>query len=77
MGERIIIEDRIGSAPRERGSASGQSCPDIFLLQGDETGVIGQVPNMHEQVPEQTPDQGYLLMPDALVYGALASRHSS
>lgn len=32
---------RIGSTPRERGSATGQSCPDVFELDNGEYAVIG------------------------------------
>lgn len=32
---------RIGASPRERGSASGQTCPDIFELSDGDFAVIG------------------------------------
>jgi len=32
---------RIGASPRERGSATGQSCPDIFELNDGNFAVIG------------------------------------
>ncbi len=32
---------RIGASPRERGSASGQTCPDIFELADGNFAVIG------------------------------------
>lgn len=32
---------RIGASPRERGSATGQSCPDIFELTDGNFAVIG------------------------------------
>ncbi|MEU2565035.1 hypothetical protein ABZ626_37770 [Streptomyces longispororuber] len=35
------IARRIGASPRERGSATGQSCPDIFELDDGDFAVIG------------------------------------
>ncbi|MFE2062843.1 hypothetical protein ACFXDH_10600 [Streptomyces sp. NPDC059467] len=35
------IVRRIGASPRERGSVSGQTCPDIFELQNGDFAVIG------------------------------------
>ncbi|MDQ0789667.1 hypothetical protein [Streptomyces sp. B3I8] len=35
------IVRRIGASPRERGSATGQSCPDIFELTDGNFAVIG------------------------------------
>ncbi|MFC9846893.1 hypothetical protein ACFWFF_13220 [Streptomyces sp. NPDC060223] len=35
------IVRRVGASPRERGSASGQSCPDIFELSNGDFAVIG------------------------------------
>ncbi|MEU6658548.1 hypothetical protein [Streptomyces sp. NPDC046821] len=35
------IVRRIGASPRERGSASGQTCPDIFELADGSFAVIG------------------------------------
>ncbi|MGW2640403.1 hypothetical protein [Streptomyces sp. NPDC001348] len=35
------IVRRIGASPRERGSVTGQSCPDIFELQDGSFAVIG------------------------------------
>ncbi len=32
---------RIGASPRERGSATGQTCPDIFELSDGNFAVIG------------------------------------
>ena len=38
---------RLGSTPEERGSATGQSCPDIFEADdGEEFFVIGRTPTM-------------------------------
>ncbi|MFD5816879.1 hypothetical protein ACFV06_22175 [Streptomyces sp. NPDC059618] len=36
------IVRRVGATPRERGSASGQSCPDIFELSDGDFAVIGR-----------------------------------
>ncbi|MCX5136273.1 hypothetical protein ACFWA4_10045 [Streptomyces sp. NPDC060011] len=36
------IVRRVGASPRERGSASGQSCPDIFELADGDFAVIGR-----------------------------------
>ncbi|MER5858348.1 hypothetical protein ACFV2Z_14640 [Streptomyces sp. NPDC059688] len=35
------IVRRIGASPRERGSVTGQTCPDIFELQNGDFAVIG------------------------------------
>ncbi|MDL2075673.1 hypothetical protein QNN03_04405 [Streptomyces sp. GXMU-J15] len=35
------IVRRLGATPRERGSASGQTCPDIFELENGDFAVIG------------------------------------
>ncbi|MFP3987464.1 hypothetical protein U9R90_08145 [Streptomyces sp. E11-3] len=35
------IVRRIGASPRERGSLTGQTCPDIFELQDGSFAVIG------------------------------------
>ncbi|MEW2529577.1 hypothetical protein [Streptomyces sp. NPDC047071] len=37
----MYILRRIGASPRERGSASGQTCPDIFELSNGDFAVIG------------------------------------
>ncbi|UJV40173.1 hypothetical protein CVT30_10205 [Streptomyces sp. AMCC400023] len=37
----LKIVRRIGASPRERGSAAGQTCPDIFELQDGNFAVIG------------------------------------
>jgi hypothetical protein len=37
----LKIVRRIGASPRERGSATGQSCPDIFELTDGNFAVIG------------------------------------
>ncbi|MEU9733709.1 hypothetical protein [Streptomyces sp. NPDC048002] len=36
------IVRRIGASPRERGSSTGQSCPDIFELDDGDFAVIGR-----------------------------------
>lgn len=36
------IVRRVGATPRERGSATGQSCPDIFELSDGSFAVIGR-----------------------------------
>ncbi|GLW51701.1 hypothetical protein Stsp02_73620 [Streptomyces sp. NBRC 14336] len=35
------IVRRIGASPRERGSGTGQSCPDIFELDDGNFAIIG------------------------------------
>ncbi|MFG2385744.1 hypothetical protein [Streptomyces avermitilis] len=47
---------RIGASPQERGSASGQTCPDIFELSDGSFAVIGT---------EATADLDGELPPDA------------
>lgn len=47
---------RIGASPRERGSAAGQTCPDIFELNDGNFAVIGT---------EATADLDSQLPPDA------------
>lgn len=78
MGESIVVTGRIGSSPRERGSATGQTCPDILPLEGGATGVIGKVPDFdmsHEAfgAPGQISETNRLVVPATLVYDALAS----
>ncbi|MBZ3904270.1 hypothetical protein WB401_40090 [Streptomyces brasiliscabiei] len=36
------IVRRVGASPRERGSATGQTCPDIFELSDGSFAVIGR-----------------------------------
>lgn len=36
------IVRRVGASPRERGSGTGQSCPDIFELSNGDFAVIGR-----------------------------------
>ncbi|MFJ3234503.1 hypothetical protein [Streptomyces sp. NPDC086787] len=36
------IVRRVGASPRERGSATGQTCPDIFELDNGDFAVIGR-----------------------------------
>ncbi|CAL9587876.1 hypothetical protein SUDANB21_05175 [Streptomyces sp. enrichment culture] len=50
------IVRRIGASPRERGSATGQTCPDIFELSDGNFAVIGT---------EVTADLDGQLPPDA------------
>ncbi|MCX4569615.1 hypothetical protein [Streptomyces albogriseolus] len=50
------IVRRIGASPRERGSAAGQTCPDIFELNDGNFAVIGT---------EATADLDSQLPPDA------------
>jgi len=38
----VRIVRRVGASPRERGSASGQTCPDIFELSDGDFAVIGR-----------------------------------
>ncbi len=37
----MLIVRRVGASPRERGSASGANCPDIFELSDGRFAVIG------------------------------------
>ncbi|MFJ5309609.1 hypothetical protein [Streptomyces sp. NPDC088350] len=36
------IVRRVGASPRERGSTTGQTCPDIFELSDGDFAVIGR-----------------------------------
>jgi hypothetical protein len=38
----LKIVRRIGAAPRERGSQTGQTCPDVFELEDGNFAVIGR-----------------------------------
>ena len=49
------IVRRIGASPRERGSATGQTCPDIFELSNGDFAVIGREATA-ELDPELPPD---------------------
>lgn len=41
LGTDLKIVRRVGASPRERGSATGQTCPDIFELSDGNFAVIG------------------------------------
>ncbi|MFE4702140.1 hypothetical protein ACFRIC_34245 [Streptomyces sp. NPDC056738] len=49
---RTVVR-RVGTAPRARGSASGQSCPDIFELSDGNFAVIGYdaTPELEGELP--------------------------
>ncbi|MCX5006914.1 hypothetical protein OHB05_30475 [Streptomyces sp. NBC_00638] len=49
------IVRRVGATPRERGSVTGQSCPDIFELSDGSFAVIGREATQ-ELDPELPPD---------------------
>ncbi|MEV0183581.1 hypothetical protein AB0I54_30450 [Streptomyces sp. NPDC050625] len=49
------IVRRVGASPRERGSSTGQSCPDIFELSNGDFAVIGREATA-ELDPELPPD---------------------
>ncbi|UXY30398.1 hypothetical protein [Streptomyces sp. HUAS TT20] len=49
------IVRRVGASPRERGSTTGQSCPDIFELSNGDFAVIGREATA-ELDPELPPD---------------------
>ncbi|KPI14209.1 hypothetical protein OK074_2302 [Actinobacteria bacterium OK074] len=49
------IVRRLGVPPRERGSGTGQSCPDIFELSDGDFAVIGREATA-ELDPELPPD---------------------
>jgi hypothetical protein len=51
----VKIVRRVGASPRERGSASGQTCPDIFELSDGNFAVIGREATK-ELDPELPPD---------------------
>lgn len=70
MSESIVILDRIGSSPRDRGSATGQTCPDFLALEGGVTGVIGEVRN---DTSELDPAEAHVVVPATLVYDAFAA----
>lgn len=69
MGEGITITGRISSAPSERGSTTGQTCPDLLSLADGEIGVIGEAP---KNVPEESQDLPCLVVPLDLAVDALA-----
>ncbi|MEV5981744.1 hypothetical protein [Streptomyces sp. NPDC052114] len=50
-----MIERRVGASPRQRGSLSGQNCPDIFELSDGNFAIIGT--DLTEALdPELPPD---------------------
>lgn len=57
IGTDLKIVRRIGASPRERGSVSGQTCPDIFELSDGNFAVIGTeaTADLDDQLP---PDAG-------------------
>lgn len=56
IGTDLKIVRRVGASPRERGSGTGQTCPDIFELSDGNYAVIGT---------EATADLDGELPPDA------------
>lgn len=53
----VKIVRRVGASPLERGSATGQTCPDIFELADGNFAVIGREATK-ELDPELPPDAG-------------------
>lgn len=68
MSESITITGRVSSAPSERGSTTGQTCPDLLTLADGEIGVIGEVPT---NLPEENQDLPRLVVPLDLAVDAL------
>lgn len=61
------IVDRLSSTPRQRGSATGQTCPDLLLLDNGTVGLIGEKPAAlnENSIP------ALLVVPKELMYDAL------
>ncbi|WP_037620384.1 hypothetical protein [Streptomyces aureus] len=55
------IVRRIGASPRERGSLSGETCPDIFELSDGNFAVIGTEATaaLDDQLPEDAARADY------------------
>jgi hypothetical protein len=47
----VNIVRRYGTSPTERGSATGQSCPDILELETGDYAIIGQLPTEQVMLP--------------------------
>ncbi|MEU3742821.1 hypothetical protein AB0E78_37925 [Streptomyces sp. NPDC032198] len=55
------IVRRIGASPQQRGSASGQSCPDVFELSDGNFAVIGTeaTATLEKELPPDASRAGY------------------
>lgn len=62
---------RIGSTPRERGSATGQSCPDVFELDDGQFYVIGAATDFVPDGASVAPTEHAVIVPrDCIVTAA-------
>lgn len=66
MGTGITIESRIGASPREHGSTSGATCPDVLSLEGGAIGVIGEAYEDHQE------ELTAVVLPEKVVIDAFA-----
>ena len=53
QGTQLKFVRRVGASPRERGSTTGQTCPDIFELSDGNFAIIGTEPTapLESQLP--------------------------
>ena len=60
-GNSLKIVRRIGATPRERGSMTGETCPDIFELSDGNFAVIGTEATaaLYDELPPGTPRADY------------------
>ena len=61
----VFIVRRLGSTPRERGSTSSMSCPDVFLLSDGRVGCVGT--DMTEELESKLPDGASIAPNERLV----------
>lgn len=60
-GSPLKIVRRIGASPRERGSMTGETCPDIFELSDGNFAVIGTeaTAELDDQLPSDAARAAY------------------
>lgn len=74
------ITRRYGTSPRERGSATGQSCPDILALDTGDYLIIGKTPgvpnisarDLTKHGASIGPDEQAVIVPRDVVHAAAA-----
>jgi hypothetical protein len=60
----LNIVRRYGTSPRERGSATGQSCPDVFALDTGDFLIIGKTPGVPNISARELSQHGASIGPD-------------
>ncbi|HJP96242.1 MAG TPA: hypothetical protein VJ843_02620 [Candidatus Saccharimonadales bacterium] len=72
VNPEVSIVRRIGSAPSERGSTNGATCPDAFevtdVVRGTAFAIIGE----RAELSEASQPEALLVVPSQVVYDVLA-----